>query len=206
MSPRTPLFDPAEYFSSSDTWRRDGMVAFVAYAVANGILTYAIVQLVIDQVTGLPGSVRTQALSRAIPVALFGTVVAWLVVAAIMHYLGGSESEVGTFGDALAVAGWAYVPNLLAQPILFFVVRSRVESLSLDVNDPDRFAAEVEAAQGDLYFGAIPLVVHLIVIGWSVYVLAHGTAETHDVPFEPAIGAAALVGIGSFLLLVLNGL
>lgn len=204
MAPHTPLFDPTGYFSERETLLRDGTLAFACFAVATGVLTYALSQLLFDRITGLPGEARTAVVSTAVPFAIAGTVGGWIVVAAVMHYLGGSESDAGTFGDALAVAGWAYVPDLLAMPLSFLYVRGQLDSLSIDATDPATFAAELEAAQAGLTFGAIPLLLRAIVIGWSVYVLAHGTAETHDVPFEPALGAAALVGIGSFVLTLVN--
>ena len=204
MAPRTPLLDPTDYFSERETAVRDGLLAFGCFAVANGVLMYVLSQLLFDRVTGLTRETRTTVVSTVVPSAMAGAVVAWIVVAAVMHYLGGSESNSGTFGDALAVAGWAYVPDLLVMPLSFLYVRERLGSLSIDATDPSAFAAELEAAQAGLTLGAIPLLLRAIAIGWSVYVLAYGTAETHDAPLEATVGAAALVGIGSFVLTLFN--
>ncbi|MGQ3411631.1 Yip1 family protein [Natrinema sp. LN54] len=206
MPPRTPLFDPGGYFSARENARRDGLLAFALFGAANLVFIYAVVRLVFDQVTGLPQGVRSQAFSIVIPMTAFSLVIAWLVVAAVMHWLGGSGSSTGTFGDALAVAGWAYVPDLLGLPLKYLFARSKIESLSIDATDPSQFAAEVEAVQAELGLAVVPLLVQVVAVGWSVYVLAGGTAETHDVSLESAAGAAALIGIGSVTLTLLNGL
>ncbi|MFB1066090.1 Yip1 family protein [Natrinema sp. H-ect4] len=198
MGPRTPLLKPGDYFSDREDVHLPSLAVFTLFVVASVVMTVVMVQLLFDQITGVPKGTRWGVLFLAIPGLVVGLVVGWFVVAAIMHFLGGNASNTGTFADALAVAGWAYAPNLLAIPFRVFQFRSKIESKTITATDPEQLEAQLEVMQWGS--GRVEVLIYLVVIGWSVYILAHGISKTHNASYGSAISAAVLVGIGSFLL------
>jgi len=131
-------------------------------------------------------------------------VIAWLVVAAVVHYGSGGSRTAGTFADALTVSGWAYAPNVVAFPPLFLCQWHRVRQRSFDGSDPARLATEFDAIQAEMTMSSFSFLVSILVTAWSMYILAYGIAETHDVPIETAAMPAIVVGVGSVLLAFLG--
>lgn len=201
MPPSTPLFDPSGYFRERTRPLKPGAAVFVAMFVAAMALFVFTLELVVARMDGAPPGVRGEIYGRILPVVLVSLVVfaiAWVVVAAVMHLLGGFGTD-GRFADALGVAGWAYAPELVTSPIGAALVYLEMRSRTFDATDPSRFAAEVEQFQaGGTSLPGILLLA--FVTGWSVYILANGIRETHDAPAETAWLAAIVVGIGSFIL------
>lgn len=198
MSPRTPLLKPGDYFSEREDIHLPSLAVFTLFVVASVGMTVVMVQLLFDQITGVSKGTRRGVLLLTIPGTVVDTVISWFVVAAIMHFLGGKSSNTGTFADALAVAGWAYAPTLLAVPFRLFQFRSKIESRTINATDPEQLEVQLETMQWGS--GRVGVLIYLVVIGWSIYILAQGISKTHDASYGSAISTAVLVGIGSFLL------
>lgn len=205
MPPRSPLVSPYEYFDTRPDPLAAGLGVFGLYVLGTAAFIYAVLQLFVGQIDNLPPDGQ-RALSRVIP-EVFGTfvgffvvlsVVAVLLVAAIMHYAIGGPETAGSFADAVAVAGWAYAPDVLALPVRYLLAWSHAQSLSLDGSDPAVLAAQVEAAQQPS--GGAEILVTLAVIAWSVYILARGTAGTHAVDDARTMVPAVLVGLGALVM------
>lgn len=202
MSPRTPLLDPEGYFTD----RPDPFLIGAGVLALHVIVDLALVSLLIDfmlsEIDGITAAERSQVrseLNRILFLAIIVYLIAWLVVAAVMHFgVGGSSAE-GTYGDALGVAGWAYAPEVLAAVPTYLYARQVIGDLSLDASEPGALEAEAEALAAGATSG--PLVVLLLVVTvWSVYILAKGVSETHNVALGRAMLPAVVVGVGSILL------
>ena len=211
MATYTPLISPFKYFRDP---RYDplltGLSVFIAFVIAQIALVVSLFNVIVGQVANAPAEFD-QAVSRGLSDLLPGMIVililtssiGLLVVAALMHYLSREHAAVGTFGDAIAVASWAYAPNLFFYlPLKYIHARYMIEQQTFDGSDPQTLQQEFEALQID-GGGAIPLFLLAITIVWSVYILANGTAATHDVDANDALLPAAVVGIGAFILSVL---
>lgn len=205
MSPSTPLLRPLAYFEARSDPLGPSLAVFGGYVLGMVVFIWAILRLFIAQIENLPPEGQ-QAFSRVFPqvlgsfVGIFVVVslIGLAVVAAIMHYGSGGSETAGSYGDAIAVAGWAYAPNLLALPVQYLLAWFHVRSLTLDGSDPRMLAAQVEAIQQPT--GGAEILVTLVVVIWSVYILARGTAGTHEVDDARTILPALLVGAGSFVM------
>lgn len=204
MAPRTPLYRPREYFERHPDPIVPWLGAFGVYLAASAVFSYAVVRLFFSRIENLPPEGR-RALDRALPEAmgrilvilLVVALVSLLVVAAVVHLLSGGSGD-GSFADAAAVAGWAYAPDALSLPVKYAVAWYHVRDVTLDGSDPAALAARAE--QVEALTGPVDALLALVVVGWSVYVLAYGVAGTHDLDVSETAGAAVLVGIGSLLL------
>lgn len=201
VPPSHPLIDPASYFEHKRDPLTAGLLVFAAHIVAVMAFVYWVVTAVFDAIENPPSGLE-RALSDMVPTLLFfvilSALIAYAVVAAIMHYGSGGSGTSGTFGDAAAVAGWAYAPNLLATPLQYLTARRYLDSLSLTASDPEALQAQIEAAQTAP--GAIGLAIQVGIVLWSVYILAQGVSATHDVDVETAAVPAVVIGIGALLL------
>lgn len=208
MSPVSPLFRPYEYFDTRPEPLASGLVVFGLYVLGTAAFVYAVIRLFVGQIENLPPEGQ-RALSRVVPevfgafVGLFVVlaVVAVVLIAAVMHYAIGGPETAGTFADAVAVAGWAYAPDVLTIPVRYLLAWYHAQTLTLDGSDPEVLSAQVEAAQQPS--GGVELLLTLIVIAWSVYILARGTAGTHDVDDSRTILPALLVGLGALVMSLL---
>lgn len=207
MAPLTPLRYPGKYFADRADPLLAGVGVFVLHLVVSLVVVNITLNLLFAQIDDRPPSLDRE-ISSVMGVTVIALIVvgviAWLLVAAIMHYLSGGSSTDGTFSDALAVAGWAYAPEVIMIPISFLYMYRYISELSFSGSDPDRLAREIEAAEAGLEMQLVPFLVLLIVTAWSVYILAKGVSETHDVPLDAAAFPAALVGIGSIVLTLLG--
>ena len=199
MPPRTPLIYPKEYFESRTNYVRPGLGAFLLYAIGSIAFVFLIVRLVIARAEDLPDGTATEAynlLWESVALLFFGMVIGLLVVAAIMHFLGGWGSREGRFGDSVAVAGWAYIPDLLAAAVIYVLFWFRTRDTTFDGSDPEALAADLDTVE---FVGAPEAVVMIAAIAWSVYILAKGTSATHDVELAATLGPALLIGIGALV-------
>lgn len=208
MPPVSPLVRPHEFFDTRPDPLAAGLGVFGLYVLGTAAFIYGVLQLFVGQIENLPPEGQ-RALSRVLP-EVFGTfvgffavlsVVAVLLIAAIMHFAAGGPETAGSFADAVAVAGWAYAPDVLALPLRYLLAWYHVQSLTLDGSDPALLAAQVEAAQQPS--GGAEILVTLAVIAWSVYILARGTAGTHGVEDARTILPALLVGLGALVMSLL---
>lgn len=201
MAPRTPLLDPSGYFSTSRNPFARGTGVFALHVVLDLIVAYLLVSFLFGRIDGLSPGERRQVESLVMSLLFFAAfvyVIAWLVVAAIMHYTSGGAKTDGTFADALGVAGWAYAPEIVALVPTALYGWQRLSALELDASNEQRLQAEIEALaaqQVDL----VSVLILLVVTGWSVVILAKGVAETHDVSLDTAAIPAIVVGLGSIL-------
>lgn len=203
MPPRTPLLKPHEYFTTTERPLETGVGVLVLHYVADMVVLFLVVQLVVRQATGLPSGAVDQ-LTRFLVITTFLAIliyaVAWVIVAGVMHvWVSSADGSDAQFTDALAVAGWAYAPEVLTAPLALGVVWNNIRGLSLDASDPERLSEQVEAAES-LAGDPLGLLLLLFVTAWSVYILARGVAGTHDVPVGTALGPALVVGLGSLIL------
>lgn len=201
VPPRTPLLSPETYFDRHPNPVLPGLGVFAAYALGTVVGLYAAVSLLLGRIENAPPALEramNDVLGTLAVLTLVIAVIALLVVAAVMHYLVGGSGTDGTYGDAVAVAGWAYAPDAISVPINYLLLRRDLSRQSFDGSDPEVLQAQLEAMQDPSGVGS--LVVVVFAVGWSVYILAGGTAGTHDVDLGTAVGPALLVGIGSLLL------
>ena len=199
MSPRTPLLRPQSYFERHPSPLAPALGVFAVYVIATLVMLYALVSLLLAQIQDAPAGLERamyEHLGTFVLVYLVIAFVALLLVAGIMHFLSGGESD-GTFGDAVAVAGWAYAPEAIALPIIFLNTRREISQLSFDGSDPQVLATQFEAVEDPT--GIVPLFITLCVVVWSVFILAKGTAGTHGVDVAKTLWPALLVGFSSLL-------
>ena len=199
MSSITPLFDPRDYFSV----RSNPLVLGTAVVVVPLLAQVVWASVVPHFVAGrepLSAEHHIAIAALATGLFLFLNLLAWVVVATTLHYgvnilqsLRGGSSTGGTFSNALAVAGWAYAPNHITEPI---------DWASAYVQSSTSLAA-IEAITAPLEpIGTDPLSFLLlsVVTVWSMYILTIGTAETHDVSIETAAIPAGIVVVGAIML------
>ncbi|TYL40231.1 YIP1 family protein [Natronococcus pandeyae] len=206
MAPQSPLVSPAEYFEQEPhNPHTAGLVVFIGYLVVSIAMFALLVNVIFGQVENAPPEFDRavdQAVSEIIvPMTFFLvliSVLALLVIAALMHYLSGGSRTAGSFGNAVAVAGWAYAPNLLTLPLSYAHARYEIQQQTFDGSDPQTLERQLEMAQLD-GTGLVPFLLLVVTVGWSVYILAYGTAATHDVDLSDALLPAAIVGIGAFV-------
>ncbi|WP_170972342.1 YIP1 family protein [Natronorubrum halophilum] len=201
MAPRTPLFRPNAYFATRSDVLFLGLTVFALYVVETLVLFYALMYLLLDQIRDAPPALESamnEVFSTVAVFTVFIAVVALLVVAAIVHYGSGGTDTDGTFADAVSVAGWAYAPELVTMPLSYLAARREIATLTFDGSDPATLQRQFEAVQQSV--GPASFVILLATVVWSVYILAAGTAGTHDVDVRKTILPALLVGFGSFLL------
>ena len=204
MGPRTPLTSPSQYFSTSRGPLVPGLAVFAGYALGQVVAVYLVARWLLATVEGLPPEVPSM-LPSMLPGLLVGMLivatVALFVVATIMHFGVGSSAS-GSFTEALAVAAWAYAPNLLVIPLELAWIRYQLQGLTIEAESPAAFEAAIDGYLESM--STVPdLVMSLAVIGWSVWILAWGVTSTHEVDFSRALFPAAIVGVGALLLIVL---
>ena len=202
MSPKTPLLDPTGYFEDRPNPFTPGAGVFGLHVLVDVVLVYLLLRFMLDEVDGLSSAVRsevTSAVTQVLFLAVIIYLIAWLVVAAVMHFgVGGPETR-GSFGDAMGVAGWAYAPEVIAAVPTYLWASQQIGALDLDASDPRALEAELDAVATGAGDG-VGLLILLGVIVWSVFILAKGVAQTHDVPLDRAMLPAVIVGIGAFIL------
>ncbi len=177
---------------------------FVLHVVLESVWLYLGVRLLFDQVRNLDPRLEREAVSivtGAIVIGVGALIVAWFVVAVIMH-VGCGGGKRGTFTDAFGVAGWAYAPEVVLFLPSAIYGWWEIRHRSFDGSDPERLVAEFDAiaSQTDLAAVLIALATTL----WSVYILTYGIAETHDIPVDRAATPAVVVGLGSILFFLIN--
>ena len=200
---RTPLLRPKSYFEPHLYPLAPALGVFTVYVIATLVTIYALVSLLLVQIQdGTAGLERAMYdyLGTVILVYLVIAFVALLLVAAILHFLSGGETD-GTFGDAVAIAGWAYAPDVIVLPIIYLDARREISQLSFDGSDPQVLATQFEAIEDPT--GIVPLLITLCVVVWSVYILAKGTAGTHVVDVAKTLWPGLLVGFGPLLFALL---
>lgn len=200
MPPWTPLRHQRKYFENRSEVLLPGLGIVVLYGVATGILMWAIMNQLLEQMENVPRSVTSgmnEIASTAVVLHLVTLAISLLVIAAFMHYSADGIDTNGSFEDAVAVAGWAYAPNLLELPIRY-LLGNTIGGLELDLENTQQFTAEVQSLQGALTLPT--LLTSVVVIGWSVYILSRGIAGTHDVDLEKTFLPALIVGIVALVL------
>lgn len=201
MPPKTPLLHPTDYFESRVDPILPGLGVFAAYLMVEFIVVIWFAFWLLGRVEDLPGAAG-DALWNLVPSFLVAYLVVGLIalvaVTVIMHYVSGGD-KTGGLVHTLAVAGWAYAPNLLAVPVSIAWVRWDLRDLTLQADNPAALEAELERLSGDVT-GIFDLAIEFAVIAWSVVILAYGVAAIHEIDVDETWPAALLVGIGALLL------
>ena len=165
MSPRTPLLNPHEYFADRDDPFSRGAAVFALHVVVDIVAIVVIVQFILGQIENPPSGLERELSSLFAATIVFTAiiyVIAWLVVAAVMHSLSGDSSSAGSFGDALGVAGWAYAPEVVTAPASLAFAWHQTSQLHLDGSDTARLVAELEAIE-NATFHPVSLAILLLV-------------------------------------------
>ncbi|QLK27428.1 YIP1 family protein [Natrinema zhouii] len=196
MPPKSPLVHPREYFQNRSNPLRSGLVIVVLYAVATTVLMWIVVNQLLAQMENVPSGI-TDSMNELVSTAAVSNVVllalSLLVIAAFMHYsCGGSDTD-GSFEDAVAVAGWAYAPDLLELPVRYLLVRNTIADLEIDLENTEQAASAVQSLEGS--FTLPTLLTSVVVVGWSVYILSNATAGSHNVDLQKTFLPAVIVGI-----------
>lgn len=201
MAPTGPLINPERYFEQHPDPLRPALAVFVAYVVGSLGALYAGKELLLAHVENPPEGFE-EALNWAVFDVAFFTVLFSVIglplVAALMHYVGGGTEGDGTFRDTLAVAGWAYAPNLLALPVGYLLLRREITNAALDAADPQALLRQFESIEAATGIGSLLLL--LAVTTWSVYILAWGTVGTHDIDDTRPRKVSLFIGVVSFVL------
>lgn len=197
MRPLTPLFRPADYFAARDrTAYWTGIGCWVAYFAASLVGTYWFLQTLADRTESVDvdlGAIASDVYPQVVYRLGFSLLIALLVAALAMHYFAAAADTDGTFTDAVGVAGWAFAPLLVAYVIRSGVLIRRLQGQTFDGSDPATFGAEVEAwAVGVEGLGLLAL--QVLATAWSVYILAFGTAGSHDVALKETGYVAVVIG------------
>ncbi|WP_440771908.1 YIP1 family protein [Natronorubrum sp. DTA28] len=196
MPPRTPLFDPAGFFGTRSETLKQGLGVFAAYT----LLEVAWLSVVIWQLF-IPDNTPAMTLNLLLTSATLGSI-ALLVVAASMHFGSGGANTNGSLTDAVAVAGWAYAPNIVVfVPTILYGWR-QLQQLPSTTFTPEELAADIAAVPALSELAAVRLLMTFIAILWSIYLLTYGISRTHAVLPKITVVPAFFVGIGSFVLLV----
>lgn len=206
MSPRTPLLTPQEYFDSENYPLPVGLGVWGAHVIGTMVFFFLIVRLLLARVENLPGGGARDAYGAMVPflgLLIIVAIISLLLVAAIMHFMSNYAGGHGSYADAIAVAGWSYAPELLSYPVSYLVTWLQLRGETFDATEPEQFVAEVQALVDAT--ALVDMLIALLVVGWSVYILAKGTAATHDVPVDKTIWPAVIIGIGAFLLRLAGG-
>lgn len=201
MVPKTPLVHPQRYFEAHLDPLIPGLSVFALNYIGAILLLYAVIRLLLARTENVPPQLVGAFRDILITTVVIGAIVALiglLVVAAIMHYLGGGADAESSFTDTVSVAAWSYAPELISVPIMYLVARIQLAEFALDATDPQRFINDVEAIEGAT--GVPGILVSLGVVAWSVFILAKGTAGVHAVDLQRTILPALLIGIGSLVL------
>ena len=201
MSVRTPLFDPRAYFESWKDPVLPGFAVFAAYVIVEFVAVVWLAFWLLDRAEDLPQE-AINAMWNIVPGMFAGyllmAAIAITVVTLIMHFWGASGGD-GSWSDTFAVAGWSYAPNLLALPVTLAWTRFDLRDLTFDGSDPATFQAELDRISQDIT-GFVDFGIELVVIGWSVVILAHGVATIHAVDSSQAWPPAILIGVGALFL------
>lgn len=200
MPSKTPLARPREYFDQHPDPLLPGLGVWVLYVIGTLVSLYALIRLLLAHSVNVPDAAVGALYDLLVGTAILTiplSIVALLVVAGIMHYWCKS-GHLDSFGAALAVAGWSYAPEIIAIPINYLIAFIQFRGRTFDASDPQQFTGQFEALQTT---STIPdIVIALVVVGWSVYILAWGISSTHEVEIDEALVPALIIGVGSLLL------
>lgn len=201
MPPRTPLRRPGAYFREGSPSMRSALAVFALYAVVNVVGLLLATELVLEAMEGAPAGVRDElyGIVGELAVAVVAlTVVAWIVVGAILHLIGGLGTE-GDVVDSLIVAGWSYAPEVVTFPLAATLIVGQLAGMTIDASDPSVLAAEAERVMGGGAF--LPAVaLQVAVAAWSVVIMAKGLLGLHEADPARAWAAALIVGVGALVL------
>lgn len=199
--PFTPLVRPREYFEQRDDALRPGLGVFAAYVALIGVFMYAVLRLFTANVVNAPPafeSALTDAFGTIFLLVIVISVLALLSIAAVMHWLTGGSERIGPFRETVAVAAWAYAPNVLSLPVDYLLFRYELSGVTFDGSNPATLQAQVEALRRGAA-GWPSILLSVLVVLWSAYILAYGTAGTHDIAVSRAALPAGLIGLVAFL-------
>ena len=197
MPPRHPLVVPQRYFETHTDPFMPALAIFALHVAGSIALIYATVNLFLSRVHDIPPGTEAAVFEvlGTITIVYIGIEIAsLLIVAGIMHVLVGSDAT-GSYRDAVAVAGWAYAPDIVLLPFGYLRAWVELRDRTFDGADASALAAEIESLDDPT--GLLDFILLLLFVGWSVYILARGTAATHDVEVGRTIGPALLVGFGA---------
>lgn len=204
-SPITPLLRPDRYFASRDRmayWT--GLGCWLVYVAVTLAGTYWFLQALAERTRSADvdvAAIASEVFMLMVDRLVFFPLLALLIAAGVMHYFASAADSKGTFTDAVGVAGWAFAPLVAAFVVNLSVARRGLRGQFFDGSDPATFAAETEAWALSLS-GPGLLVVHLLATAWCVYILAFGTAGTHDVPLKETGYVAVVLGAAYLALFV----
>jgi len=199
-SPRTPLIRPKEYFEHTYDAFFPGLGVFAVYVITTIALLWSAVSILLGQVEDAPSGIESAMGELMITTAflyIITSIIVLLIIAALLHYLcGGRHKSENSFGDAIAVAGWAYAPNVLFAPLTYVNIRHELSQYTFDGSDTAAMETQFEAAQSDP-MGVGTILLLLVTVAWSVYILGYGTAGEYQVEVSDAMVPAIIIGIGA---------
>lgn len=204
MSRLDPLIRPREYFQNTNGVFGEGAIVLGGYFVATMLLLVVVLEMLIRRVEGAPSGLRSEMIPLLFGTGFFAAIfilVAWVVVAAVMHFIGGFGTD-GSYKHALGLAGWAYTPEIISTPVHWFLIWLELRGVRFDGSDPAVFRSQIEEFQSVAGpdFG---LVVLIGVVLWSMFILARGVQGTHDAEATSAWFAAGIVALGSLFFTLL---
>lgn len=201
MAPLVPLVRPTEYFEEHPDPLDIGIGVFACSLVGTVVVFVTLVNVLQGQVQDATPEFVEQVydeLWTPLLLAKAVLILAFLAAGVIMHYGHPRVETDGSLRDALAVAGWAHAPFVLELPIAHLLYRRRASGTTIVDTTPEQV---IELAWSIEDPTSLPdVLLAIVVVGWSVIILAAGTAATHDVDVRRTVGPALLVGLGFLVL------
>jgi hypothetical protein len=132
-----------------------------------------------------------------LPFVFVGTYVGWLLVTIGLHALSAFTDGSGSFGETLAVTGWATAFDLVS--VAAGTAGLAVAAQGVDfAGDPDVLASQLQRAVDTTSwpFGVLGT---LVGVGWSAYVWTWGLHEAHDASVSSAAFASGVLAVVAVL-------
>lgn len=137
-----------------------------------------------------------------LPLVFVLGVLAWPVVAAVLHGLSALAGGEGSLAGTLTVAAWASVPELVRVVGASAYVVWRIQRITL----PREPEAAVERLRTLTEFGtqAPVLVLGILVTAWQAYIWTHGLRHARSLSLGAAARVAGVAALGAILVDVLG--
>lgn len=138
-----------------------------------------------------------EAFTAQLPVVFFASLAGWFLGGVGMHLLTALVGGEGSFGDSLAVAGWAQaatLPQFVVLGVVFFTFASGFDFGAGEA----ALRSQVATFRSDLQNPIVLLGAALTTV-WQGYVYYHGMRHARNVGSDAALGIAAVVGLLSLV-------
>ena len=137
------------------------------------------------------------AVAGQLPAVFFFSLAGWFFAGVAMHLLTALAGGEGSFGDSMAVAGWAQaatIPQFLLLAVAFVTFAANFDFTAGEA----ALRSQAAGFRSDLHHPAILLGTALTTV-WQGYVYYHGMYHARNVSRDAAVGIAVVCGLLAFL-------